>query len=245
MARYILKFGGTSVGSIERIEHVARIIQKRYEEGHDIVVVVSAMSGVTNSLVDYARSISPDLINYEYDVIVSSGEQITAGLLALCLQKINVPSRSYLAWQIPITTDTLSTSARITQIPVHNIEASLNERVIPVVAGFQGVSREGRLTTLGRGGSDTTAVALAAALKAERCDIYTDVDGIYTADPRLVPHAKKLDVISYAEIFEMASQGAKVLQARCVELAMKHNVKYKFYHPLMREKVPTLWVKTS
>ncbi len=227
MARLVLKFGGTSVANVMRLEHVAEIVKKEAEAGHQVVVVVSAMAGITNELVSYVNALCPSKVTPEHDVVLSSGEQVTSGLLALALQRLGLKSRSYLSWQIPILTSTSSSQAKILEIPTNQLECCLKEGSIPVVAGFQGMTKEGRLTTLGRGGSDTTAVALAAALKADRCDIYTDVNGIYTADPRLVPRAKKLKTITYAEMFELASQGAKVLQARSVELAMKHKVKLR------------------
>ena len=224
MPRYVLKFGGTSVANVTQLQHVAHIIKKQAEAGHELIVVVSAMAGITNELVEYAHSLCPDKLSPEHDVVLSSGEQVTSGLLALALKRLGFCSRSYLAWQIPIQTDDNISQARIQKILTHRLEDCLNKKTIPVVAGFQGLSSEGRLTTLGRGGSDTTAVALAAALKADRCDIYTDVDGVYNADPRLVFKARKLPNITYAEMLEMAAQGAKVLQARSVELAMKHKV---------------------
>lgn len=227
MARYVLKFGGTSVANVTRLRHVAHIIKKQADAGHQIIVVVSAMAGITNELVDYAHSLCPDKLSPEHDVVLSSGEQVTSGLLALALSQLGLKSRSYLAWQVPILTDDTPSQARILTIPTQGLEACLSQNIIPVIAGFQGLNPQNRLTTLGRGGSDTTAVALAAALAADRCDIYTDVDGVYTADPRLVAKACKLPQITYAEMFEMAAQGAKVLQARSVELAMKHKVKLR------------------
>ncbi|RZI46039.1 aspartate kinase [Candidatus Finniella inopinata] len=227
MARYVLKFGGTSVANVTRLQHVAHIIKKQADAGHELVVVVSAMAGITNKLVEYAHSLCPDKLTNEHDVVLSSGEQITSGLLALALSQLGFQSRSYLAWQIPIQTDDTPSQGRISNISTARLEECLRHKRIPVVAGFQGVNSEGRLTTLGRGGSDTTAVALAAALNADRCDIYTDVDGVYNADPRLVANARKLSRITYDEMFEMAAQGAKVLQARSVELAMKHGVKLR------------------
>ena len=227
MARYVLKFGGTSVANVTRLQHVAHTIKKQADAGHELVIVVSAMAGITNELVEYAHSLCPDKLSPEHDVVLSSGEQVTSGLLALALSQLGFQSRSYLAWQIPIQTNDTPSQARITDISTSRLEECLEQKRIPIVAGFQGVNPQGRLTTLGRGGSDTTAVALAAALKADRCDIYTDVDGVYNADPRLVADARKLPRITYAEMFEMAAQGAKVLQARSVELAMKHNVKLR------------------
>jgi aspartate kinase len=224
MPRYVLKFGGTSVANVTQLQHVAHTIKKQAEAGHELIVVVSAMAGITNELVEYAHSLCPDKLSPEHDVVLSSGEQVTSGLLVLALKRLGLPSRSYLAWQIPIQTDNNISQARIQKILTYHLESCLNKKIIPVIAGFQGLNSEGRLTTLGRGGSDTTAVALAAALKADRCDIYTDVDGVYSADPRLVSEARKLPHITYAEMIEMAAQGAKVLQARSVELAMKHKI---------------------
>lgn len=224
MGLLVLKFGGTSVANVHRIEHAATLVLREISRGHDVVVVVSAMAGMTNQLVGYAHELCAQQTTREHDVVLSAGEQITAGLFALCLKKMGVTARSFLGWQIPIWTDDQSTMAKIRQITVDDLYASLNEGKVPIVAGFQGVCESMRITTLGRGGSDTTAVALAATMKAERCDIYTDVDGVYTADPRIVPLAQRIRTISYGEIFEMASQGAKVLQARSVELAMKYRV---------------------
>ena len=225
MARIVMKFGGTSVGNLERIRHVAKRVQSEVERGNEVAVVVSAMSGVTNQLVDYVND-SANLFDLrEYDVVVSSGEQVTAGLLAVVLQDRGVMARSWLGWQLPLRTDDSHGSARIKQIEVAEITRRMAEGQVAVVAGFQGVDSQGRITTLGRGGSDTSAVALAAALQAQRCDIYTDVDGVYTTDPRIVAKARKLDKITYEEMLEMASQGARVLQMRAVEAAMNHRVR--------------------
>jgi aspartate kinase len=224
MSRIVAKFGGTSVADIGRIERAADKVAREYEQGHQIAVVVSAMAGVTNQLVGYCRGISPMHDAREYDTVVASGEQITAGLMALALQKRGVPARSWLGWQIPIICDEIHGKSRILDIDTKAIEERLNTEEVIVVAGFQGVTQRNRIATLGRGGSDTSAVALAAALKAERCDIYTDVDGIYTTDPRIVPDARKITEISYEEMLELASLGAKVLQTRSVEMAMKHGV---------------------
>jgi aspartate kinase len=224
MARYVLKFGGTSVANMTRLHHAAQIIKKEVDDGNQIVVVVSAMAGVTNELCGYAQSVRPDIFTCERDVILASGEQITAGLMALILERLGVQALSFLGWQVPIITDSCASMARILDIPTPNLEACLAQGIVPVLAGFQGVDHKNRITTLGRGGSDTTAVAVAAALKAHRCDIYTDVDGIYTADPRFVEKAKKIKYICYSDMFELAAQGAKVLQERSVELAMKHSV---------------------
>jgi aspartate kinase len=225
MARIVLKFGGTSVRDIDRIKSVALRVKREVDAGHEIAVVVSAMAGVTNQLVDWVGQISRLHDAREYDAVVASGEQVTAGLVALALQDIGVNARSWLGWQIPLHTDGVHGKARIAEIPTAEIERRFAEGQVAVVAGFQGIAPDQRITTLGRGGSDTSAVALAAALKADRCDIFTDVDGVYTADPRIVTKARKLDRITYEEMLEMASQGAKVLQTRSVEMAMNHSVR--------------------
>ncbi|HJO88366.1 MAG TPA: aspartate kinase [Alphaproteobacteria bacterium] len=224
MARIVQKFGGTSVVDMEHIRNAALRAKAEHDSGNEVVVVVSAMSGVTNRLVDYVTSAGELCDDSEYDTVVSSGEQITSGLMALTLQGMGIPARSWLSWQIPIETDAAHGKARIRRIVVDELEKRLGDGEVVVVAGFQGVSPENRITTLGRGGSDTSAVALAAALRAERCDIYTDVDGVYTCDPRVVASARKLDKITYEEMLEMASLGSKVLQTRSVEMAMNHNV---------------------
>ena len=221
MALIVQKFGGTSVGSIERIEAVADLVVKTKQQGHQVVVVLSAMGGATDELVSLANQVSNRPAGREMDLLLSTGEQVTAGLLALCLNDIGVPARSWLGWQIPIRTDGVYGKARIEKIEIEALEQCLGAGEVSVVAGFQGLGPDGRITTLGRGGTDTTAVALAAALGAERCDIYTDVDGVYTSDPRIVAKARKLEKITYEEMLEMASLGAKVLQTRAVELAMK------------------------
>ena len=220
-----MKFGGTSVADLERIRHVSQRVKAEVERGNEVAVVVSAMAGVTNQLVDYSRESASLFDLREYDVVVSSGEQVTAGLLAIVLQDIGVTARSWLGWQLPVRTDDAHGSARIREIEVSDLRRRMAEGQVAVLAGFQGVDSQGRITTLGRGGSDTSAVALAAALEAERCDIYTDVDGVYTTDPRIVTKARKLDRITYEEMLEMASQGAKVLQTRAVEAAMNHRVR--------------------
>ena len=225
MARIVLKFGGTSVGDIERIKAVAVRVKAEADAGHQVAVAVSAMSGVTNSLVGYVKDIVKISDDREYDVVVSSGEQVTSGLLALALQELGQPARSWLGWQIPVRTDNAHGKARIEAIEADQMMASMAAGEVAVVPGFQGITADNRVTTLGRGGSDTSAVALAAALNAERCDIYTDVEGIYTADPRIVAKARKLEKITYEEMLEMASVGAKVLQTRAVEMAMKHGVR--------------------
>lgn len=224
MACIVQKFGGTSVGDVERIKNVARKVKAEYDAGNQVVVVVSAMAGVTNQLVKFCQDITPEYNPEEYDVVVSTGEQVTIGLLAMALQAIGVPAQSWMGWQVPVITDDAASKARINEIHIENLKACLDKGMVPVVAGFQGVNKNGRVTTLGRGGSDTSAVALAAVLKADRCDIYTDVDGVYTTDPRFVKNARKLDQVTYEEMLEMASLGAKVLQTRSVELAMKYQV---------------------
>ena len=224
MALIIAKFGGTSVADIERIERAASKIVREVERGNRVAVVVSAMAGVTNQLVEYCSSVSSSYDAREYDTVVSSGEQITAGLMAMMLQKLGVQARSWLGWQIPIQTDDYYSKARVTNINTDEISNRLTQGEVVVVPGFQGLSSQGRITTLGRGGSDTTALALAAALSADRCDIYTAVDGVYTTNPRIVPAARKIDKISYEEMLELASLGAKVLHSRSVEIAMKHDV---------------------
>ncbi|MGB0748793.1 MAG: aspartate kinase [Magnetospiraceae bacterium] len=225
MARIVQKFGGTSVADIDRIKNVAQRVKAEVDAGHQVAVVVSAMAGVTNQLVDYTSSVSAMVDAREYDVVVSSGEQVTSGLLALALQDIGITARSWQGWQIPFHTDSVHAKARILDIGTEALSERLERGEVAVVPGFQGVGADNRVTTLGRGGSDTSAVALAAALKADRCDIYTDVDGVYTTDPRIVPGARKLDKITYEEMLEMASLGAKVLQTRSVEMAMKHHVR--------------------
>jgi aspartate kinase len=225
MARIVQKFGGTSVANIECIKNAALRVKAERDAGNEVVVVVSAMSGATNELIEYVNQIGGLCDAREYDVVVSSGEQSNAGLMALALQGLGIQARSWLGWQIAIQTDAVHGKARITGIDKNKLEKSLAEGEIPVVPGFQGLSPTNRVTTLGRGGSDLTAVALAGALKADRCDIYTDVDGIYTTDPRIVSKAKKLSKITYEEMLEMASLGSKVLQTRSVELAMNHNVR--------------------
>jgi aspartate kinase len=222
--RLVMKFGGTSVADIKRIEKAADKVLSEVENGHHIAVVVSAMSGVTNQLVEYCRTVSHFHDAREYDTVVASGEQVTAGLMAMALQKRGITARSWLGWQIPIHCNDRHGSARIEDIYADEFHLRLPRGEVAVVAGFQGVSGENRIATLGRGGSDTSAVALAAALGADRCDIYTDVDGIYTTDPRIVPQARKLKMIAFEEMLEMASVGAKVLQTRSVEMAMKMNV---------------------
>ena len=225
MARIVMKFGGTSVGDVERIRNVARRVKKVVEAGNEVAVVVSAMAGQTNRLVEWTREASALHDAREYDVVVASGEQVTVGLLAIALQEEGVPARSWLGWQIPFRTDGQHPAARIAGVEGDELLRRMASGEVPVVAGFQGLGPRNRITTLGRGGSDTSAVALAAALKGDRCDIYTDVDGVYTADPRIVTKARKIDRITYEEMLELASLGAKVLQTRSVELAMGQGVR--------------------
>jgi aspartate kinase len=225
MARIVMKFGGTSVADIDRIQKVARRVKREVEAGHEVAVVVSAMAGVTNQLVAWVNQISPLHDAREYDAVVATGEQVTAGLLAVALQELGIPARSWLGWQVPIVTDGIHGRARIQRIDTDEFDKRLKQGQVCVVAGFQGIGPDNRITTLGRGGSDTSAVALAAAMGADRCDIYTDVDGVYTCDPRIVAKARKLAKITYEEMLEMASLGAKVLQTRSVEMAMNHRVR--------------------
>ena len=228
MPLLVMKFGGTSVADLDRIANAAQKVQREVERGYDVIVIVSAMSGKTNELVGWVEKTSPLYDAREYDAVVSSGENVTAGLMALRLQEMGVPARSWQGWQVPINTTSAHGSARFVSIPRENMDAKFAEGFkVMVVAGFQGVSAEGRITTLGRGGSDTTAVAFAAAFGAERCDIYTDVDGVYTTDPRITDKARKLDKIAFEEMLELASLGAKVLQTRSVELAMRFKVRLR------------------
>ncbi|MDA0656580.1 MAG: aspartate kinase, partial [Proteobacteria bacterium] len=225
MSLIVMKFGGTSVGDLDCIRNVARRVKAEIDAGNEVAVAVSAMAGVTNELVGYVNGISKIHDAREYDSVVAAGEQVSSGLLALALQELGVPARSWLSWQIPIHTDGVHGKARIQRIESVNLLKCIKDGVVPIIAGFQGLSPEGRVTTLGRGGSDTSAVALAAALNAERCDIFTDVDGVYTSDPRIVVRARKLEKIAYEEMLEMASLGARVLQTRSVELAMNQAVR--------------------
>ena len=228
MALIVQKFGGTSVADLDRIRHVATRVKQEIDNGNQVIVTVSAMAGTTDTLVEYVNEMSDlatDDALAEHDYVVSTGEQVTSGLLALHLQSIGVPARAFSGWQLPFKTDSRHSKARISSIETQEARKALDDGKVVVVAGFQGITDDQRVSTLGRGGSDTTAVALAAAFEAERCDIYTDVDGIYTCDPRIVPKAQKMKQIAYEEMLEMASLGAKVLQTRSVEMAMNHNVK--------------------
>ena len=243
MALLVMKFGGTSVASVDRIKRAAKRVALEVAHGKNVLVIVSAMSGKTNELVDWVNDTSQFYDAREYDAVVSSGENVTAGLMALTLQEMDIPARSWQGWQIPVHTSSSHSSARIESISSETINEKFEQGMkVAVIAGFQGISNESRITTLGRGGSDTTAVAFAAAFNAERCDIYTDVDGVYTTDPRICDKAKKLDKISYEEMLELASLGAKVLQTRSVEMAMRFKVKLRvlssFEEP--SEKVGTL-----
>ncbi|MAH04821.1 MAG: aspartate kinase [Alphaproteobacteria bacterium] len=224
MAKLVAKFGGTSVADIERIERAADKVAKEVERGNQVAVVVSAMSGVTNALIEHCSNVDSLYDAREYDSVVASGEQVTAGLMAMALQKRGIAARSWLGWQVPIICSDVHGKARILEINPDELNKRLEKGEVAVLAGVQGITHSGRIATLGRGGSDTTAVALAAALDADRCDIYTDVDGVYTTDPRIVPGASKLKAVSYEEMLEMASLGAKVLQTRSVEMAFKREV---------------------
>src|SRR3954465_1126753 len=225
MARIVMKFGGTSVADLDRIRNVAARVQREVTFGNQVAVVVSAMAGVTNQLVKHCTDLSPLHDAREYDSVVATGEQVTSGLLAIALQDLGIDARSWQGWQIPLRTDRAHSKARIADISGAELIRRMETGQVAIVAGFQGIADDNRITTLGRGGSDTSAVALAAALKAERCDIYTDVDGVYTSDPRIVETARKIDRVTYEEMLEMASQGSKVLQTRSVELAMNHHVR--------------------
>jgi aspartate kinase len=227
MARIVMKFGGTSVADLARIRNVAERVKREVDAGNQVAVVVSAMAGETNRLVGWCQELSPLHDAREYDTVVATGEQVTTGLLAIALQTLGIEARSWQGWQIPIETDTAHGKARIEDIEGAELIRRMATGQVAVVAGFQGIAADNRVTTLGRGGSDTSAVALAAALKADRCDIYTDVDGIYTTDPRMVPAARKLKRVSYEEMLELASLGAKVLETRSVELAMNENVRVR------------------
>lgn len=224
MARIVMKFGGTSMGGIDRIRAVAERVKGEVDKGNDVAVIVSAMAGETDRLVQFCREASSLYDPREYDVVVASGEQVSSGLLAIMLQSMGVKARSWMGWQLPIRTSEAHASARIAGIDADILAGAIEGGQVAVIPGFQGMTEEGRVATLGRGGSDTSAVAIAAALKADRCDIYTDVDGVYTTDPRIVPRARKLSKVTYEEMLELASVGAKVLQTRSVGLAMKHQV---------------------
>tara|TARA_B100000686_G_scaffold354686_1_gene466402 strand:+ start:2007 stop:3233 length:1227 start_codon:yes stop_codon:yes gene_type:complete len=224
MLKIVQKFGGTSVGTISKIKEICKLIKKEYINGNQVVVVSSAMSGETNKLVKLAENFDISSYKYEYDMIVSTGEQISIALISMTLKEMNINSKPLLGWQIPILCSKEPSKAKILKINKKILNNLLNNKIIPIIAGFQGIDTDNNIVTLGRGGSDTSAVAIAATISADRCDIYTDVDGVYTCDPRLVPKAKKINKISYEEMLEFASLGAKVLQTRSVEMAMRHNV---------------------
>ncbi len=238
MARIVMKFGGTSMAGTERIRRVANIVRAQAAKGDEVAVVVSAMAGETDRLVTFCREANPLYDPAEYDVVVASGEQVTSGLLALTLQAMGCKARSWLGWQVPIQTDDAHAKARIEDIDAPALIAAMQAGQIAVIPGFQGVTPDGRVTTLGRGGSDTSAVAVAAALKADRCDIYTDVDGVYTTDPRIVAKARKLRNVTYEEMLELASVGSKVLQTRSVSLAMKEKVRVQVLSSFVDEDAP-------
>ena len=238
MARIVMKFGGTSMAGTERIRRVAGIVKRQQDAGHEVAVVVSAMAGETDRLVNFCREANALYDPAEYDVVVAAGEQITSGLLALTLQAMGCKARSWLGWQLPVRTDDAHAKARIEEIDSEALLASMAAGEIAVIPGFQGLAPEGRVTTLGRGGSDTSAVAVAAAVKADRCDIYTDVDGVYTTDPRIVAKARKLPLVTYEEMLELASVGSKVLQTRSVSLAMKEKVRVQVLSSFIDESAP-------
>jgi aspartate kinase len=240
MAKVVMKFGGTSVADLDRIRHVATLVKREVDKGSHVAVTVSAMAGETNKLVGWVRDLSPMYDAREYDVVVAAGEQVSSGLLAIALQNIGINARSWLGWQIPVRTSSMHASARIEAIDNAQLDERLGRGEVAVVAGFQGIAPDNRVTTIGRGGGDTSAVAVAAALKADRCDIYTDVDGVYTTDPRIVPKARRLERIAYEEMLEMASLGAKVLQTRSVEIAMLHRVPVRVLSTFDPDKGGTL-----
>jgi aspartate kinase len=239
LARIVMKFGGTSMAGTERIRRVAGIVKRQQEAGHEVAVVVSAMAGETDRLVGFCREANALYDPAEYDVVVASGEQVTSGLLALTLQAMGCKARSWLGWQLPVRTDDAHAKARIGEIECPQLIASMQAGEIAVIPGFQGVTDQGRIATLGRGGSDTSAVAVAAAVKADRCDIYTDVDGVYTTDPRIVAKARKLKHVTYEEMLELASVGSKVLQTRSVSLAMKEGVRVQVLSSFVDEDAPS------
>ena len=238
MARIVMKFGGTSMAGTERIRRVANIVRKQQAAGHEVAVVVSAMAGETDRLVNFCREANPLYDPAEYDVVVASGEQVTSGLLALTLQAMGCKARSWLGWQLPIHTVEAHAKARVSEIESDALLADMQQGVVAVIPGFQGIGDDGRITTLGRGGSDTSAVAVAAAIGADRCDIYTDVDGVYTTDPRIVARARKQKYVTYEEMLELASVGAKVLQTRSVGLAMKNGVRVQVLSSFLGDDAP-------
>jgi aspartate kinase len=238
LARIVMKFGGTSMAGTERIRRVANIVRRQQQAGHEVAVVVSAMAGETDRLVNFCREANPLYDPAEYDVVVASGEQVTSGLLALTLQAMGCKARSWLGWQLPVRTDEAHAKARIEALDSEALLASMAAGEIAVIPGFQGLGPDGRVSTLGRGGSDTSAVAVAAAVKADRCDIYTDVDGVYTTDPRIVAKARKLRYVTYEEMLELASVGSKVLQTRSVSLAMKEGVRVQVLSSFVDDDAP-------
>jgi len=238
VARIVMKFGGTSMAGTERIRRVAQIVRKQQAAGHEVAVVVSAMAGETDRLVNFCREANPLYDPAEYDVVVASGEQVTSGLLALTLQAMGCQARSWLGWQLPVHTEGAHAKARVVDIESHALIAAMQAGEIAVIPGFQGLATDNRITTLGRGGSDTSAVAIAAAVRADRCDIYTDVDGVYTTDPRIVARARKLKYVTYEEMLELASVGAKVLQTRSVSLAMKEGVRVQVLSSFIDDDAP-------
>jgi len=238
VARIVMKFGGTSMAGTERIRRVAQIVRKQQAAGHEVAVVVSAMAGETDRLVNFCREANPLYDPAEYDVVVASGEQVTSGLLALTLQSMGCRARSWLGWQLPVQTEGAHAKARVVDIESHALTEAMQAGEIAVIPGFQGLATDNRITTLGRGGSDTSAVAIAAAIRADRCDIYTDVDGVYTTDPRIVARARKLKYVTYEEMLELASVGAKVLQTRSVSLAMKEGVRVQVLSSFIDDDAP-------
>ena len=238
MARIVMKFGGTSMAGTERIRRVAQIVRKQQAAGHEVAMVVSAMAGETDRLVNFCREANPLFDPAEYDVVVASGEQVTSGLLALTLQAMGCQARSWLGWQLPVHTEGAHAKARVVDIESHALIEAMQAGEVAVIPGFQGLSHDNRITTLGRGGSDTSAVAIAAAVRADRCDIYTDVDGVYTTDPRIVARARKLKYVTYEEMLELASVGAKVLQTRSVSLAMKEGVRVQVLSSFIDDDAP-------
>ena len=245
MSRIVMKFGGTSVADLDRIRNVATRVKREVDAGNEVAVVVSAMSGVTNQLVKWCQDLSPLHDAREYDAVVATGEQVTTGLLAIALQTIGVDARSWQGWQVAIRTDGAHGKARVEEIDGALLVERMGQGQVPVIAGFQGIGPRNRITTLGRGGSDLSAVAVAAAVRADRCDIYTDVDGIYTTDPRIVPRARKLTHVAYEEMLELASVGAKVLQTRSVELAMKQKVRVQVLSSSRTSRAAWWWTRTK
>ena len=243
MIKKVLKFGGTSVGTTDRIKHVANIVKKEYAAGNQVIVIVSAMSGKTNELIKFSKDIAEDFNKREYDVLLSSGEQVTCALLAGALIKLKLKAKSWLNWQIPILTEGDHTNARIINMSVKKINDYLDKNGIVIIPGFQGISNTGDVTTIGRGGSDATAVAVAKIFKADSCEIYTDVDGVFSSDPNKIPVAKKIDKISYEEMLELSSLGAKVMQSSAVQTAMMYNIPLEANQHLLKDKVQKYLIK--